>query len=114
MKITSILNESKQFSEPDFITLDPDRADSHDVVDKILPSLVRMAYVQFVDDKNKHEKRFGDDEEMLFKFTADELRDRLEDLIGHVVDKLKDLSSKDLDRAIDSLKSEYKTPLEKE
>ena len=121
MKLSSLLNEAleHQFKEIDTITIDPDRDDVYDITNKIMPSLIRMAYTHLVADKVSHEKKFGassDDEDSYnFSFTKSELVDRLETLINNLKDKLDDEThGTELKDSITKMESEFKTPLDKE
>jgi hypothetical protein len=106
------LTEAKNlFNDVDVIKLDPDRVDAHDIVSAIMPTLVRVAYTQLVYDQTKY-NRGKDDEDPEFEFTADELEERLDTLIGHVRDKL-DMSGHDKMDYINKMSSEFKQKLEK-
>lgn len=124
MKIQPLLAElllsealEHQFKEKDTIVIDPDRDDSHDIVNKLMPTLIRMAYTHLVIDQVSHEKRHGpksDDEDAYnFEFTKSELRDRISTLIDHVREKLDDITDSELDEDISRMEHEFKTPLEK-
>ena len=116
MKLNSLLTEStmlfKDFHE---IKVDPDRDDVRDITDKLLPLAVKMAYTQLYHDRKKHEQKYGeasDDEDAYnFEFTADALGELTEELLGHLADRLKEVSSSDVNAAIAAEKS-FAIPLE--
>jgi len=115
IKSTPIITESKDvFPDVDVIKLDPDRADAYDVVQSLMPTLVRMSYVYLVEDKIKYERTHKDEEDTPFEFTEDALEERLDDLIKHIRNRLDDESSHDKKAAIDRLKGEFKEKLEEE
>lgn len=116
MKLNSLLTEStmlfKDFHE---IKVDPDRDDVRDITDKLLPLAVKMAYTQLYHDRKKHEQKYGeasdDDEDAYnFEFTADALSDLTEELLGHLADRIKEVSSSDINAAIAAEK--FVIPLE--
>jgi hypothetical protein len=107
------LTESKDiFPDVDVIKLDPDRADSYDVVNAIMPTLIRMAYVYLVEDKEKYERTHTDEEDTPFEFTEDALEDHLENLIDQVGKRFEDISNHDRKSFINRMKSEFKEKLE--
>lgn len=107
----SIVMEADVFADIDVIKLDPDRADSHDVVNALMPTLIRMAYVYLVDDKAKYERTHRDEEDTPFEFTTDELDDRLENLIENVVKRFEEVSMRDRKADIKKMSSEFKEKL---
>lgn len=116
MKISSLLSESMLFSDFHEFKVDPDRADSYDLVDRLLPLIVKMAYKELYDDREKHEKKYGpksDDEDSYnFEFTAEALGDKTDDLISTFTDKLKSVNSKEIQDTIKAVSKEFKEPLE--
>ena len=120
MKLDTLFNESltDQFSGEDTIKIDPDRDDYRGIVDKLMPTLVRMAYTHLVADKTAHEKRHGpkSDEEFAynFKFTRHELATRVEKLIESVCSDLQEIGHNDMISYIAQVSKQFKTPLEKE
>jgi hypothetical protein len=107
----SLVMEADVFPDIDVIKLDPDRADSHDVVNALMPTLIRMAYVYLTDDKIKYERTHRDEEDTPFEFTEDELDDRLENLIENVIKRLEEVSTHDRKDYIKRLSSEFKEKL---
>jgi len=107
----SLVMEADVFPDVDVIKLDPDRADSHDVVNALMPTLIRMAYVYLVDDKVKYERTHKDDEDTPFEFTEDELDERLENLIENVVKRLEEVSMRDRKADIKKMSGEFKEKL---
>jgi hypothetical protein len=105
----SLIEAKDFFTDVDVIKLDPDRADAHDVVSAIMPTLVRMAYTYLAQDKIKYDRN-KDDEDPEFEFTKDALEERLDNLIGHVRDRL-DMSGHDKLNYITRLKDEFKEKL---
>jgi len=113
MKIKEILTESKDvFPDVDVIKLDPDRADVYDVVQSIMPTLVRMAYTYLVNDKQKYDRTHTDEEDTPFEFTKDALEEEVDKLIKHITNRFDDMSSHDKSAYIDRIKSEFKEKLE--
>jgi hypothetical protein len=110
---TPVVESSHMFDDVDVIKFDPDRTDSHDIVNGIMGVLVKMAYVNLLHSKEKHEKMYDDPEDEKFKFTTDELADEVDAVIGHVKDRLGDLSSADIKDAIKAVSSSFKQPLDK-
>lgn len=114
------LTESKDmFSDVDVIKLDPDRIDAYDIVQALMPTLVRTAYVILCHDKEKYERTHNpkaseDDEDGddPFPFTADELEERLDDIVGHIKNRLDDMSSHDRHSYIERIKGEFKEKLD--
>lgn len=86
MKLQSLLTEaSMNFDDFDIIKIDPDRDDVHDVADKIIPTIARLAYTNLMADKQKHEKKYGaksDDEDAYnFQFDKSALEEEMEKII---------------------------------
>jgi len=113
MKIREILTEAKDlFPEVDVIKIDPDRADVYDIVQSIMPTMVRIAYTNLVNDKEKYERTHTDEEDIPFEFTKDALEEEVDNLIKHITNRMDDLSSHDKSAYIDRIKSEFKEKLE--
>jgi len=118
MKLNNLLEATDYFKKADNIEIDPDRDGSYDLADKLLPTLLKIAYVNLHHDRDKHIKTHGEhdpDDEDSFKFDFDRERLKLEfhDLVRHLQGRLESFSDSDLDEAIVSLKDQFKTPLEK-
>jgi len=113
MKLSQILESKDLFLEVDVIKLDPDRADAYDVVSHIMPTLVRIAYCDMVHDKAKHDRMYDEEDDEPYQFTADQLEDKLDDLVKLVREKFEDLSTHDRLSYIDKMKSEFKPQLDK-
>jgi hypothetical protein len=117
MKLRTFLEDAKlveskdYFPDVDVLKLDPDRVDVYDIVSNLMPTLVRMAYVNLCHEKEKYERTHTDDEDEPFAFTVDELEDKLDDLISLVRDRFDDLTSRDKISYIDRVKSEFKEKL---
>jgi hypothetical protein len=115
MKIREILTEAKDvFPDVDVIKLDPDRADAYDVVQSIIPTLIRIAYTNLVNDKQKYERTHTDKEDISFEFTKGALEEEVDKLIKHITNRFDDLSSHDKLSYIDRIKSEFKEKLEEQ
>ena len=119
MKISDILSpmaklcEAKDyFDSVDVIKLDPDRADAYDVVQALMPTLIRIAYVNMAHDKERYDRTHTDEEDDPFEFTIDELEDRLDDLVKNIRDRLDDQTSHDKHAYIDRIKSEFKEKID--
>lgn len=112
--IEQILIESDVFPDVDVIKLDPDRADAFDVVQALMPTLVRMAYVYLSDDKVKYERAHTDEEDTPFEFTKDALDEQLEKLIENICNRFEDFSTHDRGNYIDRVSSEFKEKLTSE
>lgn len=118
MKIAQVLlNEAMLFDDFYEIKLDPDRADTHDVMDRLTPLIVKMAYKNLHSDKEKHERKYGpksDDEDAYnFDFSEDALADEVENVMNDLAGKLRNVSTKDIKAAIQAVSKEFKEPLEK-
>jgi hypothetical protein len=106
------LTEGKDFfPDVDVIKLDPDRVDVYDIVSALMPTLVRMAYVDLSHDKEKYERTHTDEEDEPFNFTVDELEDRLDKIIDNLKNRIDDMSSRDKHHYIDAIKKEFKEEL---
>jgi hypothetical protein len=114
MKLNSLLSEAMLFKDFHEIKVDPDRDDSRDIADKLLPLAVKMAYTQLYHDRETHERKYGpsseDEDAYNFEFTADALSDLTEELLNHLAEKLKDISTEDIKTAISAEK--FVIPLE--
>lgn len=108
----SLIMEADVFPDVDVIKLDPDRADAYDVVQALMPTLVRMAYVYLTDDKVKYERTHTDEEDTPFEFSKDALDEQLENLIDNITKRLEDLSTHDRGDYIDRISSEFKEKLQ--
>jgi len=106
-----IITEADIFPDVDVIKLDPDRADAHDIVQALMPTLVRMAYVYLSEDKVKYERTHNDPDDTPFEFTEDALEEHLDLLIENITKRLDDQSSHDKKAAIDHIAKEFKAPL---
>lgn len=98
----------------DKLQFDPDRTDVYDITSKLLPLLIRMGYVQLMHDKSKHDSFNWDPKDEgyeEFKFTTDELVDRVDNTVYHLRERLSDISTSDIIDAINLMKSEFKVPL---
>lgn len=100
------------FPDVDVLKLDPDRADITDVVDVLMPTLVRMAYVELVIAKKKYERTHTDEEDDPFEFTVDALEEKVGDIVSLLKDKLDDLNYRDFVGIINKIKSEFKEKIE--
>jgi hypothetical protein len=107
------LDESDHlFNRSDDVMIDPDRSDVHDVMNALMPSLIKMAYTFLYHDKVKHERKHsGDEGEDQFDFSAEALRDEVQQLITSLCKRLEDQSNKDIDDDIERLKADFKHPL---
>jgi len=108
------INEGKDlFSDVDVLKIDPDRADVYDVVQALMPTLVRMSYTYLIDDKTKYDRaNHPDDEDYKpFEFDVNALEERLDDLVRSIRDKLEDLTAADRKAYINKVKSEFKEKL---
>ncbi len=116
MKLTSLL-EAMLFKDFHDIKVDPDRDDLHDIKDKLLPVLVKMAYTNLYHDRTKHEGKYGpasDDEDAYnFEFTEDNLGEKTEDLLNALAEKLKELSSSEINHVIAASAKDFPVPLDK-
>jgi hypothetical protein len=117
MKLTSLLSEAMLFKDFDDVKIDPDRDDTTDLANKLLPAIIKMAYKNLYSDREKHERKYGaasDEEDAYnFDFTSSALEDEVDDVISHFVDRLKGLNMTDLKDAIDKSASHFPVPLEK-
>ena len=117
MKLNSILSEAMLFKDFHEIKVDPDRDDSHDIKDKLLPVIVKMAYTNLYHDRTKHEGKYGaasDDEDAYnFDFTEDALSDMTEELLDDLAEKLKNISSSDIKSTIMASIKDFPAPLDK-
>ena len=107
MKIRTYLTESSRyFKEADVIKIDPDRDDHMDVVNALIPSLVKMAYTYYLHDKTKHR-----DDEMSPVLTKDELLEQIEDLVKRVTTKLNEMPTRSWMAVIEELQSQFPNKL---
>jgi len=117
MKLNSILSEAMLFKDFHEIKVDPDRDDTHDIKDKLLPVIVKMAYTNLYHDRTKHEGKYGaasDDEDAYnFEFTEDALGEETEGILDNLAEKLKEISSSDINAAIVASAKDFPVPLDK-
>jgi hypothetical protein len=116
MKLKAFLSqqivESKDyFSDVDVLKFDPDNVDAYDIVSTLMPTIVRIAYVNLCHNKEKYERTHTDEEDEPFDFSQDALEDEVDDMIGHITNRFGDLSSRDKASYIDRVKSEFKEKL---
>lgn len=115
MKLSNLL-EDQAFDDVDVIKIDPDRDDAYDIASKLLPTLTKIAYTYLLHDRKTHERKHGsrsDDEDAYnFSFTKEELKNRLEELVKHVGDKLTDQADKDFDATFQSVSKDFKDKVE--
>ena len=114
MKISSLL-ESMLFSELHNVKIDPDRADVGDLMDKLLPLLVKIAYKNLHSEKEQHERKHGpksDDEDAYnFDFSVDALVEKVDELSDQLADELKYLKTAEVKDTIKALSKDLKEPL---
>lgn len=117
MKLTSLLFETMLFKDFHEIKIDPDRDDIHDIKNKLLPVLVKMAYKNLTLDREKHQKKYGpssDEEDAFnFEFTQDALAEATDDLVSDLIEKLTEMSNSDVIDAITTSLKDFPVPLEK-
>ena len=117
MKLSDFINkktltESKDFfPDIDVLKIDPDRADAYDIVQTLMPTLVRIAYVNLMEKKIKYDRTHKDKDDEPFVFNNDALEDELDDLIKFVRNRMDDLSSHDKKSYIDKVKTEFSEKL---
>lgn len=103
------LDEARDlFPDADVIKLDPDRIDMYDVVNNLMPTLARVAYVILSNKKTKYERTHTDEEDTPFEFTKDALEEELSDVVDDLVERLNDQTMRERLTVIDSLMSEFK------
>ena len=109
-----VITESKDvFPDVDVLKIDPDRADDYDIVQTLMPTLVRIAYVHLQNDKAKYDRTHKGEDDEPFEFTKDALEDRLDDLINSIRNRLDDQSIHDKHAYVDRIENEFKEPLTK-
>lgn len=112
--LTCVVLESKSLA-PETITLNPERDDSHDVIDKLMPFLLKQAYHYLLIDKNNHERKYGphstEEDSFNFDFTEDNLLDELDSVIHGLVTRLEGQTTSDRKEMLDRLKSSFPEPL---
>lgn len=110
---TKQINEATDyFPNVDLIKIDPDRADSYDIVSALLPTLVKIAYVDMSHDKVKYDRTHNDEEDTPFDFSESELVDRLDNVINQIRNRLDDMSAQDKKAFINRVKSDFITKLD--
>ena len=103
------LNEAVDlFPEVDVIKFDPDRIDMYDVVNSLMPTLARVAYVILSQKKVKYDSTHTDEEDEPFEFTKDALEEELSDVVDDLVERLNDQTMRDRLEIIDKLSGEFK------
>lgn len=116
MKISDFITEAMLFSDFHEIKVDPDRDDLHDIQDKLLPVIVKMAYKNLFSDKEKHERKHGpkstDEDAYNFEFTESALAEEVEAMLNALGNKLKELNSSDIKSTIKAVSKDFKDPLE--
>jgi hypothetical protein len=115
MKLQTILSENMDFfSEVDTIRLDPDRTDTYDVAQALMPVIVKLAYVKAMQDKAKHEKANWDpdDEDYTeFQLTTDVMVEKVEEVLESLRDNLSEFRSNEIVSAIKAEKKHFKIPV---
>jgi|ERR1017187_1244334 hypothetical protein len=112
MKINQLFEAKDLFPDVDVIKIDPDRADVYDIVQGIMPTLVRVAYTHLVDDKVKYNRTHTDEDDIPFEFTIGALEECLDEFIHNIKDKLDDISMHDRVTYIKGVSSEFKEKLD--
>lgn len=117
MKISDvILNEAMLFSDFHEIKVDPDRADTFDLMDRLMPLIVKMAYKNLFSDKEKHEKKYGtkstDEDAYNFEFTEAALAEEVDAVLNDLGSKLKTVSDSNIKAVIKAVSKDFKDPLE--
>lgn len=105
------ISESMDYFDIDKLQFDPDRTSVVDIEYALLPLLVKMGYIQLMHDKGVHDSKNWDSEDSEFKLTTDDLVDKVEDVIGNLVRRLKEVSIDDIKQSIKILNKDFKTPL---
>ena len=106
------LNEVQDlFKDMDVIKLDPDRADVYDVVNALMPTLVRMSYTFLVDDKRQHERTHTDEDDAKFDFDTGALIEMVNETISTLRKRLSGVDDGDIKQLIDTIKGEFTQPL---
>ena len=117
----SQLTESRMDHFPEVVNLqfDPDRTDIFDIVHGLMPLIVKMSYCNMMDDKARHDKNAPLDEKDReeegfkdFEMTTSTLRDSVDDVIRLLRERLDEVSTSDVQRAIKLEKSKFKVPLQ--
>jgi hypothetical protein len=111
---TKPINESRNlFAEVDTIKIDPDRDAVNDVVDNLLPTIVKLAYVNLYREKEAHEKKFGEpstDEDAynFSSFNTSGLIDEIDTVKDLMKEKLSNISDSEFKDIIKQLKFIHK------
>jgi hypothetical protein len=111
------ITEAKDvFPDVDVLKIDPDRADAYDIVQALMPTMVRIAYTHLMHDhtkfKREHEHDDPEEENQKFDFNVDGLEERLDDLVKAITRRFDDMTSHDKAAYIGKIKSEFKEPLD--
>lgn len=116
MKLSNLL-ETMLFKDFHEIKVDPDRDDLHDIENKLLPVLVKMAYTNLYHDRKKHEGKYGppsDDEDSYnFEFTEDALSEMTTEMLDQLADRLKEVTTGDIKSTITASLKDFPEPLAK-
>lgn len=99
------------FKNLDVIKLDPDRIDSSDVANAILPTLIRMSYVNLLNKKVKYDRSKKDDDEE-FEFDKLALENELDNVIESLIDKLQYPSKSSFNIHLEKIKFEFPVKLD--
>jgi len=108
-----VIESAHVFDDAEVLKFDPDRTDTYDIAHGLMGILVKIAYVNFLHSKAKHDKMYDDPEDSKFVFTTEELADEVDTVIDQLKEKLGDMSSKDILEAIQNVSPSFKTPLDK-
>lgn len=101
------------FDDFEEIKVDPDRDDVYDLVNKIMPAIIKISYTFLYHDKVKHDRTYhNEEEEDKFDFSVDALRQMTEEVIGHVKDRLDNITSAAITEDIGRLAKDFRYPLE--
>ena len=118
MKLAALITEVMLFQDFYEFKIDPDRADTADLIDRLLPLIVKMAYTNLYHDREKHEKKYGpkssDEDAYNFDFNEEKLVELVEELTDDLSGKLRTLKTADVKETIKAVEKEFKVPLEKD
>ena len=103
MLLNQIINESNFFPDIDRIEIDPDKVFASDVVDSILPTLLKIAYKNLMLEKQSHDRKFGVDSDYQFRIDENALIEQFEDVAGEVVGILNTLKESKIKKQISEL-----------
>ena len=102
------------FRDTDIIEIDPDSTDVVDLVHKLMPSLVKIAFKQMHTEREIHRTKYGheddDDDDQDFpyeNFDSEGLKEKLQSLIYDLSEEFTNMSNATMESSIKSSVSKH-------